>query len=158
MKFAPYLLLLALIIAGGCKSKPPQNAVTMSMHLPADVTTPQDRRVPAVIRSPTMSFLVDGLAVFTDDDLDGVELRDDDDGLRMRFAFNTAATIRLDVLSNDKRGSLVVVFLNNQPVGAPQLKQRIVDGTFEFTPNVSREEAERLVEGLNALIQYKKKR
>ena len=158
MKLAGSLLVFALLVAGGCKSKPPENAVTMTMHLPATVTTPQDRRVPVILRAPTMSFLVDGVAVFTEDDLDSAEFKEDAEGFRMRFTFNTAGTIRLDVLTNEHRGSLVVVYLNNQPVGVPQLKHRIVDGMFEFTPNVSREEAELLIAGLNAMIEYKKKR
>jgi hypothetical protein len=72
--------------------------------------------------------------------------------------FGTHGTIELDRLSNNNRGDLLVVLINGTPVAAPQLKRRIVDGVFEFTPDLSPAEATRLVEGLNAMVAYLKKR
>lgn len=34
-------------------------------------------------------------------------------------------------------------------LGAPRMEERVTDGTFQFTPDASREETDKLVEGLN---------
>jgi hypothetical protein len=45
----------------------------------------------------------------------------------------------------------------NRFLGAPLITKRITDGVFVFTPDATREEAERIVAGLNNVIAKLKK-
>lgn len=158
MRFLGCLLLVALVGSGGCASKPPQNAAALSMHLVASPAVPPMKRVTVVLRTPALSMEVNALPVLTTADLEHAELKGQDESFTLRLIFNTHGTIELDRISNNNRDELLVIFINSRPVAAPQLKQRIVDGVFEFTPDMTLEEAQQAVEGLNATIAYLRKR
>lgn len=158
MKFACTSLVLAAVALTGCASKPPKDATSMSMHLAATPSLPETRRLPVVLRMPSISLQVDRIPVMTERELEKVELTGEGDAFGMRFVFNTSGTIRLDTLTTDKRGSVIVVCFNGVPVAAPLIRERIVDGFFEFTPDVTRQEAEKLAAGVNKLIAYLKKK
>lgn len=158
MRFAGCLLIVALLPVVGCQSKPPKNAATLSMHLPAGRGLPESRRTTVALMSPAISLDVNRIPVLREADLDTVELKGEGDNFLMRLVFGIHGTIELDRVSNNNRGELIVIFINNIPVAAPQLKHRIVDGVFEFTPNLSREEAQKLADGLNAMVKYLEKR
>lgn len=128
------------------------------MHLPANDSIPASRRVSIVLRTPALSLQINSIPVLREADLDGAELTGEGEDFQMRLLFNTHGTIELDRVSNNNRDELLVVFINDKPVAAPQLKRRIVDGILEFTPDLTREEAEKLVEGLRATIAYLKKK
>lgn len=158
MIFTRLLLVLSLLGLTACASKPPKNAATLSMHLPAPASLPDYRRMPVVLRMPAISLYIDKFAVLTERDLETAAVTGAGDGFAIRLVFGRHGTIELDRLSLNNRGELLVILINGVPVAAPMLKQRIVDGYFEFTPDLTREQAEKVVEGLNASIAYYKKK
>src|ERR1051325_9178095 len=149
-----WILIFALLGLPACARKPPKNAVTLGMHLTASPVLPADRRTQVVLRTPALTLQIDPRPVLTERDLDKVELTREGDNFAMRLVFNTHGTIELDRVSLDRRNDLIVVLINGIAVAAPQLKKRIVDGVFEFTPDLTRKEAEKVVEGLKALVEY----
>ncbi|MSR65645.1 MAG: hypothetical protein EXS18_07695 [Verrucomicrobiae bacterium] len=101
-----------------------------------------------------MTFEVDSLPVLSEADLDHADITGEGDNFAMRLFFNTLGTIKLDTVSLNSRGHLFVIIINGVPVAAPQLRARIVDGVFEFTPDITRADAETVVRGLNAMAEY----
>ena len=158
MKLVRFLPIAALLILPACASKLPKDAATLSMHLPASAGLPESRRIPLIVPNPHLTLEVDSFAVLTERDLDKVDLKGQGEEFLIRLVFNTHGTITLDSVSNNNRDEMLVVLINGRPVAAPRLKRRIVDGTFEFTPDLSREEAEKVVKGLNLAAEYYRKR
>ena len=153
MKSLCCLLALCLLELTACNSRP-KNAAIMRMYLPASPALPQTRRVPVTIRTPALTLEVDSLPVLSESDLDHADVTGEGDNFDMRFFFNSHGTIKLDSVSLNSRGQLLVVIINGVAVAAPQLRERIVDGVFEFTPDITRTEADTVVKGLNASAEY----
>jgi hypothetical protein len=152
-----FLLMLCLLELTACNSAP-KNAAILRMHLPASPAATPIRRMPVTIRTPALTLEVDRLPVLSEADLDHVDLTGEGDNFGIRLFFNTHGTIMLDTVSLNNRGQLLVIIINGVPVAAPQLRERIVDGVFDFTPDISREEAEKIVKGLNASAEYIRKK
>ena len=156
MKFLSCLLVLCLLELTACNSRP-KNASLMRMYLPASPAAPPTRRVPVTMRTPAITLEVDSIPILSEGDLDHVDVTGEGDNFAMRFYFNTHGTIKLDAVSLNSRGQLIVVIINGVAVAAPQLRERIVDGVFQVTPDITRAEADTVTKALNATVEYLKK-
>jgi len=145
------LLLLGLT---ACHTGPPKDAVTLRMHLPASPALQPTRRMMVEVHTPAMSLQVDRLPVLSENDLDHAELVGEGENYDMRLTFTTHGTIVLDTVTINARGQQLVIMLNNIAVAAPMLSHRIADGVFEFTPDMPREEAEKVVKGLMESVKW----
>lgn len=73
-------------------------------------------------------------------------------GFEIRLEFARKGRLILEQYSTAYRGKRVAIyctFTESRFLGAPTLERSITDGTFSFTPDATREEAERIVLGLN---------
>jgi len=82
----------------------------------------------------------------------------------IRIIFDSTGTILLDELTTSNKGRHIAIFCqfgDARWIAAPLITQRISNGVFVFTPDATREEAERIVRGLNNVakaVQPKKKK
>lgn len=75
--------------------------------------------------------------------------------IRLQFTIPDGAR-RLEMATGahkDQRIVILSAFPEVRWIAAPKITKRIVDGAIEFTPDASREEAERIVKGLNKVAE-----
>jgi preprotein translocase subunit SecD len=85
---------------------------------------------------------------------------DEHGGFAIRIIFDEPGKFRLDNVTAANKGKRIVVMAQWTEVrwlAAPKINRRISDGVFVFTPDASREEAERIVNGLNNVIKKVRK-
>jgi preprotein translocase subunit SecD len=82
-------------------------------------------------------------------------------GFFIRVQLNKQGTWLLEQFTTANKGKRVALFCqfdkNTRWLAAPVMDKRIADGKFSFTPDASREEADRIVLGLNELGEQVKK-
>lgn len=70
----------------------------------------------------------------------------------IRIKFDRTGTLMLDNITTSNKGRHIAIFCHFSDarwIGAPLITQRISDGVLVFTPDATRQEAERIVRGLN---------
>ncbi len=81
-------------------------------------------------------------------------------GFGIRIQFDETGTKRLQHMSTSNRGKRIAIYSNfddSRWLAAPMIHQTINDGVFIFTPDATREESERIVEGINNVAEELKK-
>src|SRR5579872_3327487 len=84
----------------------------------------------------------------------GASVVDDEGGFAIRLKFNWQGAVLLQEATTGNRDKRIAVFCNFGPsrwLASPVIRKGISDGIFTFTPDATREEAERIVRGLNNL-------
>lgn len=155
-RFNNYLLcLLVILVAGGCASsetrKKKKEASTLRLYLEADSGASQGTAVPIYRASPMLvnieraPFLDEGyLALATVVDVVG--------GFAIQVRYEYHGTLVLEGATTANKGKRIAVysqFPGGRWLAAPKITSRIADGVFTFTPDATREEADRIVNGLN---------
>ena len=164
-------IILALLFCGwtGCKSAnekksdEQKNATFLRFHLQTNPTTPGRTAQASVYREHPVLFTVERDAVLDEGFLRKAELVDVDEhgGCAIKLTFDEAGTRRLDALTIENRGKHFVirgVWTDNRWLAAPVINKRITNGEFIFTPDATREEAERIIAGLGNVIKKLGKR
>ncbi len=73
-------------------------------------------------------------------------------GFSIRIQFDKIGTKRLQTITTYNRGRRIAIHSNfddSRWLAAPQIIRTISDGVLIFTPDATREEADRIVEGIN---------
>jgi len=73
-------------------------------------------------------------------------------GFSIRIQFNEIGAKRFQSITTQNRGRRIAIYSNfddSRWLGAPTIDRTINDGVFFFTPDATREEADRIVEGIN---------
>jgi hypothetical protein len=134
-----------------------------SLRIHVEVTddgTQRCLKVP-VDRTMPMTLTIDRNPVLFEEHLARALVVDALGGFAIQLEFTERGTIMLDTATTTYRGQRLVVFANFGPdrwLAAPMVSRRIQNGILVFTPDATREEAERLVAGLNNTIARLKKR
>jgi preprotein translocase subunit SecD len=161
-------LLVAVCLAVGCKTpeerkkKKELEATSLQFHLETNPDgTPYNSTV-SVYRADPILVNVEKEPVLDEGFMEKVELVDVDQfgGWGIKITFDPQGKLRLENLTTSYKGRRVGILARwTEPrwLGAPLIQRRITDGVFVFTPDASREEAQRLVDGLNNVIKKLKK-
>ncbi len=150
------ILLLALIsLAAGCATSggaSKKEATTLRLHLEVtpDGTThnapvPIFRARPIYVNVEKQAFLNEGL-------VQKAEVVNDLAGFSIRIQYDQKGAWLLENITTANKGRRIAIlsqFGDVRWLAAPLLTSRITDGTLQFTPDATREEAERIVRGLN---------
>jgi|SRR5581483_3544244 preprotein translocase subunit SecD len=158
-RFNLYLMIAAsLAFASGCasdaKKKEKKDATSIALHLEAhEDGTDRNGPVP-IFREKPVYVNVDKEPFLDEGSIDSARIADDPDGsFHIELKFNWRGAMILDGVTSDnhnRRIAVVAVFGKGPRwLGAPLIKRRMSDGIFRFTPDATREEAERIVKGLN---------
>ena len=83
--------------------------------------------------------------------MQSAELYDTAGGKAIFLRFDPTGTVALDEMTTRNRGRYVAVLINNHPVSAWLVDQRIINGQFLVEGDLTDEEAKKVVDDLNKL-------
>jgi hypothetical protein len=153
VRFNSYLLLgLLLLGAVGCKSMKKKEATTLRLHqeVSADSSgrsspVPVYRENPIYVNVEKEPFLTEGF-------VKKASVIDALGSFQIMVQYDQQGTWLLEQYTTAHRGRRIAIFSQFGSVrwlAAPLTTKRIADGVLVFTPDATREEAERIVLGLN---------
>jgi preprotein translocase subunit SecD len=167
----PFNIILALLAGAwlGCQStednadakskdsKDSKRGAFLRFHLERNADTTGRTIQIQVYRAQPMLLTVDRDAVLDEGFLRKAEVVEVDEhgGIALKLTFDEAGARRLDALTIESRGlhfAIRGVWTENRWLAAPVISKRISNGEFIFTPDATREEAERIVAGLKNVI------
>lgn len=143
-------VIISLTLAAGlcgCASSRPQFTLRfheeVDSHLPSAyarvVDVPQvNLRIPVAV-APTL----------TEKDVQEASLVQTAGGAAVMLKFDIHGAIKLDEMTTRDRGQRVVVFVNNVPVAAVLIQQRLTTGQFLLEGTFTDKQAQELVDSLN---------
>lgn len=160
-----YLLVVGLVVVIGCQSaeerKRSRELSTIRLHLEVNPDTtgrsapvPVFREAPLLVNIEKESFLDEG-------NLERAWVEDAIGGFVIKLQFNSTGKLMLDGVTAGNKGRRIAVasqFPELRWVAAPRITGRLAEGVIGFTPDATREEADRIVRGLNNVIAKVKKR
>jgi len=164
MKFPParfniiFSLLALLLAAGGCKSSEERQknkeATSIYFHIETNPDGTHYTGLAQVYRANPVKLAVATTPALDEGFIKSAELVDVDEhgGYAIKIIFDEAGARRLDNLTIEHRGKRLAIsarWTETRWLGAPLINRRISDGIFIFTPDATREEAQRIVSGLN---------
>jgi hypothetical protein len=169
--FNIYLLVLAALLAG-CQSpdsKPPaesgkkkpsgKEGSTLRFHY---VINPDgtERCLPiTVYRANPMTFHIDRTPFLWEVSVTRASVVTNLGSYGLRVEFDRPGAITLDTFSTLYKSHHIAIYSDfgqSRWLAAPIITRRITNGVFEFTPDASREETERIARGLNNLAKKNK--
>ena len=162
--FKIYLLVFLGLAWGGwgCqtdssqKKAPKKGFSALSLHIEINADGTDKNSTVMVGRQTPFPVNVNKAAFLETSHLARASLVDDGmGGFVFRIQFNRQGTWLLEQYTVQNKGRHIAVFAQLEDfrwIAAPLITKRISDGVFIFTPDASREDAEKLVLGLNKMI------
>jgi hypothetical protein len=118
-------------------------------------------KIVSVLRNSPVLLCVDLTPVLNENDIAEATVVEVQGSFDIRLKFNNRGTRLLEMVSGSNQGHRLAIysqFGQERWLAAPKITRLISDGVFEFAPDASREEADRIVRGLNNLVAQMKKR
>jgi hypothetical protein len=157
--FNTYLLVLAALMLG-CQSTKKKELSTFRIHIETNPDGSEKSGPVTIGRSDPFVVNVEKAAFITEYHVENASVIEGLGGFQIMVQLNRQGTWLLEQYSLASRERRAVIFSNfGQPrwLAAPKLSRRISDGVLVFTPDATREEADRIVRGLNNLVKQIKK-
>jgi hypothetical protein len=163
VRFNLYLLLAALILPlAGCKTSPAEKeekrCASLRIHLENRAKVPggTDGEIISVLRSSPVVVRINPEPVLTEANILKATLLETPGGCAIQVEFNQTGTWVLEQFTSANAGRHFAIFSqwtentkDSRWLAAPIISHRIANGVYSFTPDASREEAEKIVSGLN---------
>ena len=163
--FNIYLLLLLLGISAACKTteekKRSKEASTLRLHLETNPDGTEHSSGVPVYREQPMMVNVNREPILTEGDVQEASVAEVLGGFAIRIQFDRHGSLVLENATTTNLGRRIAIqsqFGQTRWLAAPIITKRISNGLYVFTPDATREEAERIVRGLNNLAAELKKR
>ena len=165
--FNTYLLGLLALLAGGCSTpskddkkddKKAESAVRLHLEVNPNPSG-QSMRV-TIGRSDPFAVIVDTQAFLNEMLVEKASVLDALGGFAISLQFNSDGAILLEQYTGAYKGGRIAIvadFGDSRWIAAPVIRQRMTQGQFVFTPDLTREEAERFVRGLNRVAELVRK-
>ena len=160
-RFNIYLALVLLLgVAGGCQtSKADKQTGALRVHIEADPDPAGTSQPISVIRSDPVLVTIKREPILTEVNIVTAKVIDAHGGFAIEIKYDESGTWTLEQYSAANPGRHFAVFgawgdkmVDSRWLGAPFISHRISDGVLAFTPDCSREEADKLVLGLNNYV------
>ncbi|HSY17669.1 MAG TPA: hypothetical protein VK815_05005 [Candidatus Acidoferrales bacterium] len=158
-RFNLYLLLaLVALPAGGCAwtKKKIETVGAIRIHVEAPVPVAGRTETIRVLRSQPVDVLIDEDPTVTERNIIAATLLETPGGFAVRVKFDETGSWMIEQTSAGNPGKHLAIFAQwgetiseGRWIAAPIITHRIADGVITFTPDATREEAAKLVEGLN---------
>lgn len=162
--FNTYLLAgLVALLAGGCAgpSKDAKRVVSsLRLHLEVNPNPAGQSTKANIGRSDPLAVNVDPQAFLTELQVEKASVLDALGGFAIALQFNSDGAILLEQYTgayNGRRMAIAAEFGEFRWIAAPVIRQRLANGQLVFTPDLTREEAERFVRGLNRVAELVRK-
>jgi hypothetical protein len=159
LRFNIYLLLLALLLAAGCRTPEERRArkleSTLRLHLSA---RPGETELREPVQIAGVTIFVERAFFLDESSVDEAQVLDTPDGgFLIRIAFNPHGRLMLESVSGSNPGRQIVIFSHFGDkhssraawLAAPRIPRRMSDGVLVFAPSLPRELADDIVQGLN---------
>jgi preprotein translocase subunit SecD len=149
-------LLLAGCSTGGPSLKRVKHPTLLQFHLEVN-RDGTDRNYPVTVNrsSPFQVNVLREAFLIETHIMEAAVVNDAYGGFSIRVKLNKQGTWILEQYTTANKGKRVAIFTTFEKttrwLGAPVMDKRIADGTFSFTPDASRQEADLIVLGLNEL-------
>jgi hypothetical protein len=161
------IILAAFLLAAlGCAStedkKKNKEATFLRFHLETNPDGTQHNFSTLVYRANPMRIQVERNAALDEGFMEKAEIvaADEFGNFAIKITFDETGKQRLNYVTSSYKGRHMVAlarWTETRALAAPLIKKTITDGVFVFTPDATREEAERIVFGLNNVIKTLKK-
>jgi preprotein translocase subunit SecD len=149
---------LAVVLLAGCAAlhslKGVQEAhadTTVRLYEQSDSALPAENMQKVVIPRTDLKLTINPFPTLTERDVQSAELYNTAGGKAIFLRFDPHGEIVLDEMTTRTRGQYVVVMINNHPVSAWLVDQRIINGQFLVEGEFTDEEAQKVVDDLNKL-------
>jgi preprotein translocase subunit SecD len=158
--FNLYLLLsFAVLLGGGCSSTKKERAMplsTLRIHMEVSAT-PMDFSVAVPIyRAHPVTVVVNKDPFLTEAHVASAKVMQVLGGFDLRIEFDHSGALLLEQYTTANPGRHIAIFSQfgktkeeSRWLAAPAVGRRVTNGVLIFTPDASREEAERVALGLN---------
>ena len=168
--FNGFLAVALMVLSLGCQTTDPKpkpdrskrkELSTLRFCLETNPDGTERTKIVSVLRNSPVSICVETTPVLNENDIAEASVVEAQGIFDIRIKLNTRGTRLLEMVSGTSQGQRLAVFSQFGPerwLAAPKLTHLISDGIFEFAPDASREEADRIVRGLNNLVAQMKKR
>jgi len=151
-----FCALAVMCLLSACKTteekKEAKAQTIIKVHLETAVSNkPSEADVP-VFRERPMMMHIDTNEILNNMDITGASVVDVQGGFGIRITFDAHGARVLENISANNAGKHLVIygaFPEIRWLGAPRIARRLGKGELIFTPDATREEAERIVLGIN---------
>ena len=138
-------------LLNGCALFHKSDTTTLRIHEQVDSGIPGEHSIQAVIPLSNLKLSVSPFAALTEKDVSSAELYNTAGGQAIFVRFDIHGVVMLDTATTRNRGRYLVTFLNNRPVAAWLVNQRILNGQFLIEGDFTDAEAKRAVDDLNKI-------
>ena len=169
LRFNTYLLpALALALNAGCQSGKPKDPArggkneeaSLRLHLEVNPDG-SDRNAPVSIgREHPFQLNIEKTAFVTEFQIEQASVVEGFAGFSISIQFNKQGAFLLEMQTTANKGKHLAIsaeFGEMRWLAAPLITRNLSDGLLVFTPDATREEAERIVNGLNRLAERVRK-
>jgi hypothetical protein len=165
LRFNTYLLaVVTAMLLSGCQtssSEKKKELALIELHMEANPDGTEKTETVQVFRNNPIQFTINSDAFLDTRYLTNAIVLDTDGGFAIQFDFDKQGAWRLESATSMNAGRHVLVhalFPESRWLAAPLPKRRIGSGRLTFTPDCTREEADRLVRGLAKTIKEVRKK
>ncbi len=130
---------------------------TVRLYEQADSALPAENVQTVVLPRGGPKLTISPFPTLTEQDVQSAELYNTAGGKAIFLRFDPLGEIALDEMTTRTRGQYIVVMINNHPVSAWLVDQRIINGQFLVEGEFTDEEAQKIVDDLNKLSQSNKR-
>jgi hypothetical protein len=165
-RFNIYLTLaMALALLCGCQTgKPKQPVAALRIHMEAGADMLGTSQTVSVLRADPVLVNIAKEPILTEANIIAAGIIQAPGGFAIEVRFDETGTWTLEQDTATDPGRHLVIFgqwgeklANGRWLAAPVITHRIGNGVLAFTPDMTREEADQLVIGLNHVAQFNQK-
>jgi hypothetical protein len=151
LKTSGVITLVTLALTGCAMFKTSQPA-TLRIHEQVNTALPSEHTLVVDIPKANLRIAVATFPTLTEKDLLSAELYDTAGGKAILLRFDIHGTMLLDECTTRSRDQYLVTFINDHPVSAWFITQRIFNGQFLVEGDFTDEEAKQVVDELNKQV------
>ena len=164
-QFNLFLALMALAVLCGCQTNKPDKQVSaLRVHIESNSGNTGISQTVSVLRSDPVLVTVAKEPILTEANLVEAKVIEARGGFALQVQFDESSALVLEQYSAANPGKHFAItgqwgekLANGRWLGAPLITRRTADGTLSFTADMSREEADQLVLGLNNVAKKTRK-
>ena len=158
-------LATAVILAGGCQTDKKKSDISaMRVHLQANKNTVGSTVPVTLLRSNPVSVTIAHDPILTEANLVAARVIETPGGFAIEVQFDETSSLMLEQYSSANPGLHFVIFgqwgetaADGRWLAAPLITRRIPNGKLAFTPDITRDQSDRFVSGLNNVAKKVKK-
>jgi hypothetical protein len=152
-----FALATAAAVVCGCQTDKKKDAISvLRVHLQANQNTVGATVPVTLLRSNPVTVTVAHDPILTEANLVAARVIETPGGFAVEIQFDETSSLMLEQYSSANPGLHFVIFgqwgekaADGRWLAAPLITKRIANGQLAFTPDINREQADRLVLGLN---------